>query len=73
MHAMRLVQTLRSTLFIAVLLTGAAHTTLAGIAPPSNLGAITGLREGIPTVQLFDLTDPDGCWLEAPLIGIPLG
>jgi hypothetical protein len=55
------------------MLIGAIHTMLAGIAPPSNVGATTGSLEGIPTVQLFDLTDPDGCWLEAPLLGIPSG
>ena len=71
--AMRLIRSLRNALLVAVALMGAVRTTSAGIAPPEDLVAATGLIEGINVVEIFNLQDPDGCFLVADLTGVPSG
>jgi hypothetical protein len=59
------IRALCSALLVAVALMGTTHTAAGGVGPPpSTLLAMTGLNDaGLPTVQLFNPEDPDGCWL----------
>lgn len=72
-YAKGLIRLLRRALLLAVVLMAAVHTTFAGIGPPGNLVAVTGLVEGINVVAIFNIQDPNGCLLLGELTGIPSG